>query len=76
LIESQKAIHAIKKSFKVIDPWMQKAVNWVGNIKHRRYRVNQTKTKSQCIGIAFNDSGPGVQMCFEWNEDHARDGKD
>jgi hypothetical protein len=71
LIESQKAIHAIKKSFKVIDPWMQKAVNWVGNIKHRRYRVNQTKTKSECIGIAFNDSGPGVQMCFEWNEDHA-----
>jgi hypothetical protein len=76
LIESQKAIHAIKKSFKVIDPWMQKAVNWVGNIKHRRYRVNQTKTKSECIGIAFNDSGPGVQMCFKWNEDHARDGKD
>lgn len=59
------------RRLKLVDPWHRRAQNWVGNIKHRRYRVNKAKEKSQCNRIVCDDSGPRVQMCFEWNEGHS-----
>jgi hypothetical protein len=48
LAETSRIESRMKKTTK--DPWKTKAANWVGNIKHRRYRVNQAKTSSNSEG--------------------------